>query len=122
MAKTKGDLVILSGNSHPDLSRKIADRLNVRLGACSIYHSSNRESLVDIGESVRGRDVYLIQTGTKDVNNSVMELLIMAYACKTSSARSIVGILPYLPYSKQVRLTEIGKNRVEDGFHMNIGH
>jgi phosphoribosylpyrophosphate synthetase len=64
MAKPKGDIVILSGNSHPDLSQKIADRLNVRLGACSLYHTTNRESVVDIGESVRGRDVFLVQTGS----------------------------------------------------------
>lgn len=60
---SKPDLVLLSGNSHPDLSQKISNRLDVRLGNCSLYHTSNRETLVDIGDSVRGRDVYIIQTG-----------------------------------------------------------
>jgi len=64
--------------------------------------------MVDIADSVRGKDVYIIQTGTKDVNNNIMELLIMAYACKTSSARSIVGVIPYLPYSKQCKMRKRG--------------
>jgi ribose-phosphate pyrophosphokinase len=80
----------------------------MRLGNCSLYHTSNRETLVDIGDSVRGRDVYIMQTGTKDVNNNIMELLIMAYTCKTSSARNIVGVIPYLPYSKQSKMRKRG--------------
>ncbi|XP_074598597.1 phosphoribosyl pyrophosphate synthase-associated protein 2 [Brevipalpus obovatus] len=108
MSRTTPDFVLLSGNSHPDFSQKIASRLNTRLGNCSIYHTSNRESLVDIAESVRGRDVFIIQTGTKDVNNNMMEALIMAYACKTSSANKIVGVIPYLPYSKQCRMRKRG--------------
>jgi ribose-phosphate pyrophosphokinase len=63
---------------------------------------------VEIGESVRGRDVYIIQTGTKDVNNDVMEMLIMAYAFKTSSARKIIGVVPYLAYSKQSKMRKRG--------------
>ena len=64
--------------------------------------------MVEIGDSVRGKDIYIIQTGTKDVNNNIMELLIMAYACKTSSAKSIVGVIPYLPYSKQCKMRKRG--------------
>ncbi|RWS03041.1 Phosphoribosyl pyrophosphate synthase-associated protein 2-like protein [Dinothrombium tinctorium] len=108
MALSQPNMVLLSGNSHPDLAQKIAARLNERLGNCSIYHTSNRETLVDIGDSVRGRNVYIIQTGTKDVNNNIMELLIMSYACKTSSANSIVAVIPYLPYSKQSKMRKRG--------------
>jgi len=64
MSRSQPDLVLLSGSSHPDLSQKIASRLNIKLGSCSIYHTSNRETLVDIGDSVRGKDVYIVQTGT----------------------------------------------------------
>lgn len=102
------DIIILAGNSHPDLAQKIAGRLGIRVGMCSVIHAANRETLVDIGESVRGRDVYILQTGTKDVNNNIMELLIMAYACKTSCARKIVGVIPYLPYSKQSKMRKRG--------------
>ena len=64
--------------------------------------------MVEIGDSVRGKDLYIIQTGTKDVNNNIMELLIMAYACKTSSAKNIIGVIPYLPYSKQSKMRKRG--------------
>lgn len=64
MAVPKPDLVLLAGNSHPDLAQKISARLDIRLANCSLYHTSNRETLVDIGDSVRGRDIYIIQTGT----------------------------------------------------------
>ncbi|KPM06212.1 hypothetical protein NH340_JMT03577 [Sarcoptes scabiei] len=101
-------MVILTGNSHKELAKSIAERLGVQLGCCSIYHTSNRETVAEIGDSVRGRDVYIIQTGAKDVNNSVMEALILAYACKTSSAKSIVGVFPYMPYSKQSKMRKRG--------------
>lgn len=110
MAKlpSPSDIVILAGNSHPDLAEKIATRLGTRIGSCSVVHAKNRETLVDCAESVRNRDVYIIQTGSKDVNNSIMELLIMAYCCRTSAARNIVGVIPYLPYSKQSKMRKRG--------------
>ncbi|XP_055629367.1 phosphoribosyl pyrophosphate synthase-associated protein 2 isoform X1 [Toxorhynchites rutilus septentrionalis] len=102
------DIVIINGNSYPDLANLIASRLGVKNGGVSVYHKTNRETMVEIGDSVRGKDIYIIQTGTKDVNNNIMELLIMAYACKTSSAKSIVGVIPYLPYSKQCKMRKRG--------------
>ncbi|XP_012284355.1 phosphoribosyl pyrophosphate synthase-associated protein 2 [Orussus abietinus] len=102
------DIVIISGNSHMELARLIADRLGVKTGGCAVYHKSNRETMVEISDSVRGKDIYIIQTGAKDVNNNIMELLIMAYACKTSSAKNIVGVIPYLPYSKQCKMRKRG--------------
>lgn len=108
MAGVSADMVILTGNSHKDLAKLIAERLGVRPGSCSIYHTSNRETIAEIGDSVRGRDVYIIQTGGKDVNNVVMETLILAYACKTSSAKNIVGVFPYMPYSKQSKMRKRG--------------
>ncbi|XP_055322116.1 phosphoribosyl pyrophosphate synthase-associated protein 2 [Sitodiplosis mosellana] len=102
------DVVLVHGNSHPELANLIAGRLGVKSGGASVYHKTNRETMVEIGDSIRGKDIYIIQTGTKDVNNNIMELLIMAYACKTSSARSIVGVIPYLPYSKQCKMRKRG--------------
>ncbi|XP_049818580.1 phosphoribosyl pyrophosphate synthase-associated protein 2 isoform X2 [Aethina tumida] len=107
-APKTSDVVLVAGNSHPELANLIAKRLGVKGGGCAVYHKSNRETMVKIGDSIRGKDVYLIQTGTKDVNNNIMELLIMAYACKTSSAKSIVGVIPYLPYSKQCKMRKRG--------------
>ena len=68
---------------------------------------SIRETMVDIQESVRGKDVYIIQTASRNVNDVIMELLIMAYACKTSNCKNIVGILPCLPYSQQTKVNLI---------------
>lgn len=102
------DIVIIHGNSHPDLANLVSERMGIKNGGCSVFHKTNRETMVEIGDSVRGKDIYIIQTGTKDANNNIMELLIMAYACKTSSARSIVGVIPYLPYSKQCKMRKRG--------------
>ncbi|ENN70623.1 phosphoribosyl pyrophosphate synthase-associated protein 2 isoform X1 [Dendroctonus ponderosae] len=107
-APKTSDIIIIAGNSHPELANLIAKRLGVSIGQCAIYHRSNRETMFQIGDSVRGKDIFIIQTGTKDVNNNIMEMLIMAYALKTSSANSIVGVIPYLPYSKQCKMRKRG--------------
>ncbi|CAH1794333.1 unnamed protein product [Owenia fusiformis] len=107
----KGERVpmrLLAGNSHNELAASIAEKLGMQLMNVSSYHKSNRETCVEMGESVRGKDVYIIQTGTKDVNNDVMELMIMSYALRTSAARHIVAVLPYLPYCKQSKLKKRG--------------
>nr|XP_054763091.1 phosphoribosyl pyrophosphate synthase-associated protein 2-like [Lytechinus pictus] len=101
-------LLFFSGNSHPELSNSVARRLGVELGQVDVYTQDNKETKVQIQESVRGKDIFILQTGAKDVNNAIMELLIIAYACKTSSARSIVAVIPYLPYSKQSQMRKRG--------------
>merc|ERR1711953_597932 len=100
--------VLLAGNSHPDLAKSVARHLDVKLGKSSAHQKTNKETVVEIQESVRGKDVYIIQTGTKDVNNTIMELLIMCYACKTSSCKNVIGVLPYLPYCSQVKMRRRG--------------
>ncbi|KAK3090493.1 hypothetical protein FSP39_012283 [Pinctada imbricata] len=101
-------MVLLAGNSHPELAELIATRLGIRLGDINVYHKTNRETNAEIRESVRGKDVFILQTGTKDVNNDLMELLIISYACKTSCARNIIGVVPYIPYSKQCKMRKRG--------------
>ncbi|CAF1081688.1 unnamed protein product [Rotaria sp. Silwood1] len=79
------------------------------LGECLVFKNSDKETHVEIHESVRSKDVFIIQTGsTKDPNDDLMELMIMSYACKTSCARNIIGVLPYLPYSKQSKQKKRG--------------
>ncbi|XP_072022220.1 phosphoribosyl pyrophosphate synthase-associated protein 2-like isoform X2 [Amphiura filiformis] len=107
-AMARGGLLVFSGNSHPELANLVTSRLGVDLGKVEVHLQDNKETKVQVGESVRGKDVFIIQTGTKDVNNAIMELLIMSYACKTSSARSIVGVIPYLPYCKQSQMRKRG--------------
>ena len=94
-------MIVLAGNSHKDLAEAIARHLDIRLGSSSVYHKTNGETMVEIQESVRGKDVYIIQTGSGTVNDSIMELLIMCYACKTSSCNRVIGVIPYMPYSRQ---------------------
>lgn len=59
------DIVIINGNSHPDLANLVAERMGLKNGGCAVYHKTNRETMVEIGDSVRGKDIYIIQTGTK---------------------------------------------------------
>ncbi|XP_035694910.1 phosphoribosyl pyrophosphate synthase-associated protein 2-like isoform X3 [Branchiostoma floridae] len=105
---SKTGLLLFTGNSHPDLARLVASRLGLELAPCSVRNDENAETKVDIDCSVRGQDVFIIQTGSKEVNTSIMELLIMMYACKTSCAESIVAVIPYLPYSKQSKMRKRG--------------
>ncbi|XP_065197330.1 phosphoribosyl pyrophosphate synthase-associated protein 1-like isoform X1 [Sycon ciliatum] len=104
------------GTSHSELGKEICRRLGVdpsplkcRFGGVEDdCESTCKETHVEIGTSVRGRRVFLLQTGSKDVNNSIMELLIMAYACKTACAEKIIAVIPYLPYSKQSKMRKRG--------------
>ncbi|XP_074198123.1 phosphoribosyl pyrophosphate synthase-associated protein 2 isoform X2 [Camelus bactrianus] len=111
MNVTKGGLVLFSANSNSscmELSKKIAERLGVEMGKVQVYQEPDRETRVQIQESVRGKDVFIIQTVSRDVNSTIMELLIMVYACKTSCAKSIIGVIPYFPYSKQCKMRKRG--------------
>ncbi|RMZ75370.1 hypothetical protein DV737_g5309, partial [Chaetothyriales sp. CBS 132003] len=93
---------LLTGNSHPDLAKKVAMRLGVELTKIMVLQYSNQETSVTIGESVRDEDVFVLQsTRPNDINDSLMELLIIISACKTSSARRITAILPNFPYARQ---------------------
>ncbi|XP_029214371.1 phosphoribosyl pyrophosphate synthase-associated protein 2-like isoform X1 [Acropora muricata] len=104
--------VVFSLNSNRELSEKIARKLGIELAPCDVGKFQNQgETKVKIGVSVRGRDVYIIQSGLGEnlgVNDALMELFILAYACKTSCARRIIGVLPYLPYSKQSKMNKRG--------------
>ncbi|CAF0979206.1 unnamed protein product [Adineta steineri] len=104
----RGEMVILTGNSYPELAENISSGIKP-LGECRVFKNSDKETHVEIHESVRSKDVFIIQTGsTKDPNDNLMELMIMSYACKTSCARKIIGVLPYLPYSKQSKQKKRG--------------
>ncbi|GJJ69853.1 ribose-phosphate pyrophosphokinase [Entomortierella parvispora] len=97
MRKTK----VFGGSSHPELTSLITGRLGVEPGAVKLSQFKNKETSVEIGVSVRNEDVYIIQSGSPKINDSLMELLIMINACKGSSAQRITAVIPYFPYSKQ---------------------
>ncbi|RHZ63253.1 hypothetical protein Glove_330g43 [Diversispora epigaea] len=95
------NIVIFGGSSHPDLADQIASRLNLQLGRAKLSKFSNKETNVEIRESVREKDVYIIQSGCGHVNDNLMELLIMISACKTASAKKVTAVIPCFPYSRQ---------------------
>ncbi|KAJ3158778.1 hypothetical protein HDU86_002459 [Geranomyces michiganensis] len=92
---------IFTGSSHPELSAMILDRLGIPAAPATMKRFSNAETSVEIGVSVRNEDVYLIQSGSMQINDHLMELLIMINACKIASAKRITAVLPYFPYNKQ---------------------
>ncbi len=94
---------VFCGNSNPDLALKICKCLGVPLGAAKVKTFSDGEVLVEIGENVRGRDVYLIQSTCSPTNDNLMELLIMMDAVKRASAATITAVIPYYGYGRQDR-------------------
>uniref|UniRef100_A0A8C0JMK4 ribose-phosphate diphosphokinase n=1 Tax=Canis lupus dingo TaxID=286419 RepID=A0A8C0JMK4_CANLU len=93
------NIVLFSGSSHQDLSQRVADRLGLELGKVVTKKFSNQETSVEIGESVRGEDVYIIQSGCGEINDNLMELLIMINACKIASSSRVTAVIPCFPYS-----------------------
>ncbi|KAE8144576.1 phosphoribosyltransferase-like protein [Aspergillus avenaceus] len=92
---------IFSGTSHPILAEMVCERLGTQPARANLGKFSNGETSVNIGVSVRNQDVYIVQSGSEKINDSVMELLIMISACKGGSAKSITAVIPYFPYSRQ---------------------
>lgn len=95
------NIKIFSGSSHADLASRIVDRLGIDLGKVVTKKFSNLETCVEIGESVRGEDVYIIQSGCGEINDNLMELLIMINACKIASASRVSAVIPCFPYARQ---------------------
>jgi ribose-phosphate pyrophosphokinase len=98
-----GELRILAGNGNPVIAEKVSEYLGVPIGQARISRFSDGEIQVEIQENVRGRDVYLLQSTCAPANDHLMELLIMADACKRSSAGRITAVVPYYGYARQDR-------------------
>lgn len=94
---------IFTGNSNEPLAQEICSHLSVKLGDAKVRTFSDGEVMVEIGENVRGRDVYVIQSTSAPANNHLMELLIMVDALKRSSAARINAVVPYFGYARQDR-------------------
>ncbi|GAM29169.1 hypothetical protein SAMD00019534_123450 [Acytostelium subglobosum LB1] len=95
---------VLSGTAHPEFSELICKHLHVELGKCTCNKFSNGETGVLIQESIRSRDVYIVQpTCSPNVNDNIMELLVLIDAVRRSSAKSITAVIPYYGYGKHNR-------------------
>lgn len=95
------NIKVFTGSSHPDIAEKISSRLGLTLGKAITKKFSNKETNVEIGESVRGEDVYIVQSGSGEINDNLMELFIMINACKIASASRVTAVIPSFPYSRQ---------------------
>jgi ribose-phosphate pyrophosphokinase len=102
-AAMENKIKVFCGNSNPVLAEKICACLGVPLGAAKVKNFSDGEIIVEIGENVRGRDVYVIQSTCCPTNNHLMELLIMMDALKRASAAKITAVIPYYGYARQDR-------------------
>ncbi|HKU56519.1 MAG TPA: ribose-phosphate pyrophosphokinase [Gaiellaceae bacterium] len=96
-------LMVFSGRSHPELAASIAEKLGVELGDVQLSTFPNDETYCRYLESIRGADVFIVQTGAPPVDKNLMELVLMIQAAKLASAKRITAVIPWFPYSRQDR-------------------
>ena len=94
---------VFSGNSNPRLARAVCKRIGCPLGEAVVRRFADQEIYVEIGENVRGQDVYIVQSTSYPANDNLMELLIMIDAVRRASARRITAVMPYFGYARQDR-------------------
>jgi ribose-phosphate pyrophosphokinase len=96
-------LMVFSGRSHPELARRISEHLGVELGEIELHTFGNGETYCRYDESIRGADLFIVQTGCEPVDQNIMELLFMIQAAKLASAKRITAVIPWFPYARQDR-------------------
>lgn len=101
----RSEVKIFTGRSNPQLAYEIADYLGTSVGPMVVKNFSDGEIYVQIQESIRGDDIFIVQPTCDPVNKNLMELLIMIDAFKRASARSITAVIPYYGYARQDRKT-----------------
>lgn len=94
---------ILAGNATPALAEAIAKALGVRMGRAQVQRFSDGEISVEVLDNIRGRDVFIVQSTCPPVNDNLMELILLADACRRASAYRITAVVPYFGYSRQDR-------------------
>jgi len=97
------NLVIFTGNAHPDLAQKVSSHLHAPLGAATVNRFSDGEVAIEILENVRGKDVFILQPTCAPTNDNLMEIMVMADALRRSSAGRITAVIPYFGYARQDR-------------------
>jgi ribose-phosphate pyrophosphokinase len=94
-------LMLFSGSSHPALAQDIAEKLGIELGAVELKKFANGETYCRYLESIRGSDVFIVQTGASPVDKHVIELMLMIQAARLASAKRITAVMPWFAYSRQ---------------------
>ncbi len=95
--------MVFSGNANPKFARAVADALDISLGKATVSHFSDGEVMVELGENVRGRDIFVLQSICSPSNDNLMELMIMVDALRRASAGRITAVMPYFGYARQDR-------------------
>jgi len=98
-----GNMMVFSGNAHPQLANDVAGHLGLPLGKATVGRFSDGEVLVELEENVRGKDVFVVQPTCGPPNDNLMELLVMVDAFRRSSSLRVTAVIPYLGYSRQDR-------------------
>ena len=97
------NLVVFSGNAHPQFAHKVVSHLHIPLGSAQVATFSDGEISIEITENVRGKDVFIVQPTCAPTNDNLMEILVMADALRRSSAGRITAVIPYFGYARQDR-------------------
>ena len=97
------NMMIFTGNANPRLAMDITNCLNLPLGKINVGRFSDGEIMVDIGENVRGHDIYIVQSICAPANDNLMELLVIADAMRRASAARVTAVIPYMGYARQDR-------------------
>ena len=100
---TTDDLMVFTGNANPELAKTIVRNLDIPLGIASVGTFSDGETSVEIGENVRGKDVFVIQPTCVPTNDNLMELLVMIDAINRASSTRVTAVIPYFGYARQDR-------------------
>jgi ribose-phosphate pyrophosphokinase len=95
------NMKLLSGSTYLSFAEKVAEKLCIELAKVDLKRFSDNETSVNIEESVRDKDVYIIQSRDSDVDHNIMELLIMIQACKLASSGRVTAVMTYFPYARQ---------------------
>lgn len=99
----KNKITVFSLSSSKKLAQDIASILGTKVGDCKVHHFADGEILCEIGESVRGKDVFIAQSTSNPVTENLMEILVLTDALKRASAREITAVIPYFGYARQDR-------------------
>lgn len=99
----KNNITIFALSSNQDLAKSIAKTLGTEVGKSKVHHFADGEILVEIEESVRGKDVFIIQSTSNPVTENLMEILVLTDALKRASAKEITAVIPYFGYARQDR-------------------
>ena len=99
----KNKITVFALSASQDLAKSIANKLGTELGKSRVHHFADGEILVEIEESVRGKDVFIVQSTSNPVTENLMEILVLTDALKRASAKEITAVIPYFGYARQDR-------------------